>query len=63
MSHYTERGPASSVLVDKAARWLLEQSLFDTDLSEMMTGCLERLAAAGIPLSRAHMALTVLHPL
>ena len=63
MTSPAPRGPVSDVLVDKAARWLLEQALLDADLSSLMTGCFERLLAAGVPLSRAHMALTVLHPL
>ncbi|MEM7426018.1 MAG: adenylate/guanylate cyclase domain-containing protein [Pseudomonadota bacterium] len=63
MTRNSERGPTSAVLVDKAAHWLLEAALYDTDLAQMMTGCFERLAAAGVPISRAHMALTVLHPL
>ena len=55
-----ERGPASAVLVDKAARWLLEQALFDVELQPMLNGCFKRLHAAGMPLSRAHMAITIL---
>lgn len=63
MSSTFERGPASTILVDKAARWLLEQALFDSDMSTMLSGCYERLCAAGIPVKRAHLVLSILHPL
>ncbi|MEM1199611.1 MAG: adenylate/guanylate cyclase domain-containing protein [Pseudomonadota bacterium] len=63
MSSTIERGPTSLILVDKAARWLLEQALFDEDISTMLCGCYERLTAAGIPISRAHLVLSILHPL
>ncbi len=63
MSSTIERGPTSLILVDKAARWLLEQALFDADISAMLSGCYERLTAAGIPISRAHLVLSILHPL
>lgn len=63
MTSPMQRGPVSTVLVDKAARWLLEQALLDADMHTMLPGMFERLCAAGIPLSRAHMALTILHPL
>ncbi|MCP5081747.1 MAG: adenylate/guanylate cyclase domain-containing protein [Alphaproteobacteria bacterium] len=63
MSQSIERGPASTILVDKAARWLLEQALFDVEIGTMLAGCYERLSAAGIPISRAHLVLSILHPL
>ncbi len=63
MSQISERGPTSAILVDKAARWLLEQAVLDVDISTMLAGCYERLCAAGIPISRAHLVLSILHPL
>ncbi len=63
MSTTFERGPASTILVDKAARWLLEQALFDREIGTMLSGCYERLCAAGIPVKRAHLVLSILHPL
>ncbi len=63
MSARVEPGPTSAILVDKAARWLLEQAVFDADINTLLAGCYERLCAAGIPLSRAHLVLSILHPL
>ncbi len=42
--------------------WLIDQGLRDAPASELFGGCCERLLAGGVPLSRAHMSLTTLHP-
>lgn len=63
MDTSAERGPASLILVNNTAHWLLEQALFDAELTEMLTGCFERICAAGVPISRSHMVLAILHPL
>ncbi|MGI9482501.1 MAG: adenylate/guanylate cyclase domain-containing protein [Hyphomicrobiales bacterium] len=60
-----EAGPhsVSLTLVDKAAEWLREQAMADAELEPMLNGCFERLFAAGIPLRRAHVVVSILHPL
>ncbi len=63
MSLTLERGPTSAILVDKAARWILEQAVYDVEIGPMLAGVYERLCAAGIPISRAHLVLSILHPL
>jgi adenylate cyclase len=53
----------SATLIDKVADWLMIQALEDTELEELLQGCCERLAAAGVPLARANFSFSVLHPL
>jgi adenylate cyclase len=53
----------SHILVDKAADWLMAQSLTDADLETIVRGCCERLHGAGLPLARVHLSFSVLHPL
>jgi adenylate cyclase len=59
--HEIVQEPAA--LIDRAADWLMEQALGQTALADLFGGCCERLLGAGIPLSRAHIAFRVLHPL
>jgi len=49
--------------IDDVANWLIAQALDETDFKTMFAGCCERMAAAGVPLWRGHIAFTVLHPL
>lgn len=53
----------SVTLVDKAAEWLRLQAMDDAKLEPMLAGCFERLYAAGIPLSRVQIIVSILHPL
>lgn len=53
----------SAVLIDSVAEWLMMQALGDTNLEDLMSGCCDRLAAAGMPLARANLSVSVLHPL
>jgi adenylate cyclase len=50
-------------LVDAVADWLMTRALADTPMETLMRGCCERLAAAGIPLTRGHIGFRTLHPL
>ncbi len=50
-------------LIDILADWLMSQALGETDMESLIEGCCNRLAAAGIPLSRAYLAFRTLHPL
>ena len=54
---------ASRVLVERVAGWLMGQALNDADLESIVRGCCERLHAAGVPISRAQMSFSMLHPL
>ncbi len=54
---------SSSILVTRAADWLMEQALNDAELEVTVRGACERLRAAGIPLARAQFSFAVLHPL
>jgi adenylate cyclase len=49
--------------VDSVAEWLMAQALGDPDVESLFAGCCDRLRAAGIPLSRGHVAFRILHPL
>lgn len=53
----------SIALVDKAAEWLRLQAMDDAELEPMLNGCFERLYAAGIPLKRVQVIVSILHPL
>ncbi|MDJ0948152.1 MAG: adenylate/guanylate cyclase domain-containing protein [Alphaproteobacteria bacterium] len=50
-------------LLDTVADWLMDRTLDDSDLEQIYRGCCERLAAAGIPVWRAHVAYHTIHPL
>ncbi|MDP6572667.1 MAG: adenylate/guanylate cyclase domain-containing protein [Rhodospirillales bacterium] len=43
--------------------WLIGQALKDTAIEDLFTGLCERLLEAGLPLWRAHVALSTLHPM
>ncbi|MFK0684511.1 adenylate/guanylate cyclase domain-containing protein [Ochrobactrum sp. BD67] len=53
----------STVLLDKAAEWLTRSSMAGETLQTILLGFCERLAAAGLPVARAHMTFSMLHPL
>lgn len=53
----------SDSLIDDTADWLMGQALAEADIEFLFAGCCSRLSAAGIPLSRAHLAYRTLHPL
>lgn len=53
----------STILLDQVADWLTQSSLAGNELEAMVTGFCERLAAAGLPLARAHLTFSMLHPL
>lgn len=53
----------SATLIDEVLQWLNQQALNDTDLEAIARGTCERLAAAGLPLARAYMSFSMLHPL
>lgn len=52
-----------SILIDKLADWLMTQALENTSLEDIVGGCCERLSASGLPLARAHLSFSMLHPL
>ena len=52
-----------AALIDEVADWLMERALVESSLTEIAEGCFLRLHAAGIPLSRSHIAFRTLHPL
>ena len=45
------------------AYWLMTQALSEVTLQDLLDGCCARLAAAGVPLERSHIAFRTLHPL
>lgn len=53
----------STTLIDEVVRWLNQQALNETRLDIVARGTCERLAAAGVPLARAYMSFSMLHPL
>lgn len=53
----------SAVLLDKAADWLTQASMGGETLRDILQGYCERLAAAGLPIARAHLTFSMLHPL
>jgi adenylate cyclase len=53
----------STILIDEVVRWLNQQALQDANLEDIARGTCERLAAAGLPIVRANMSFSMLHPL
>jgi len=53
----------STTLIDEVIRWLNHQALASSDLEAIARGTCERLAAAGLPIARAYMSFSMLHPL
>jgi adenylate cyclase len=41
----------------------MTQALADSEIEDVIAGCCERLSAAGVPVYRAHLSFSVLHPL
>ena len=41
----------------------MTQALADAEAETIIAGCCERLSAVGIPIYRAHLTFSVLHPL
>ena len=55
--------PTGDSLIDGVADWLMTQALSEVTLENLLDGCCARLAAAGVPLERSHIAFRTLHPL
>jgi adenylate cyclase len=53
----------SATLLEEVVQWLNLQALNDASLETIARGTCERLAAAGLPLARAYMSFSMLHPL
>lgn len=53
----------SDTLIDELVSWLRRAALKGDDLETLCSGTFERLSAAGMPLLRAHVGFSVLHPL
>lgn len=54
---------AGNKLIDDLADWLMGQALVETDLETLLSGCNDRLVAAGVPIVRFFLAFRTLHPL
>ncbi len=53
----------SDTLIDELVAWLRRAALKGADLETLCTGTFERLSAAGMPLLRANVGFSMLHPL
>jgi adenylate cyclase len=53
----------SELLLDKVANWLTRTALDGEDLDVIVRGFCERLSASGLPIMRAHLSFSMLHPL
>ena len=49
--------------IQSVSDWLIGRALGDTGIEDLFAGLCERLAEAGLPLWRAHVAASTLHPL
>ena len=52
-----------TVIVDDLCEWLVDQALDEPDIEALFVGCCQRLHAAGVPISRAMVGYSTLHPL
>jgi adenylate cyclase len=57
------RGATSVILVDQVVDWLNRTALGGTDLEALVRGCIDRLAATGMPVARIQITFAMLHPL
>src|SRR4051812_20847798 len=53
----------SGILVDQVGDWLTRMAFTGAELDEIVRGCFDRLAASGLPIARAQVTFSVLHPL
>lgn len=53
----------SAVLLDQATDWLARAAMAGETLETIVRGYCERITAAGLPLARAHLSFSMLHPL
>ncbi|MBX3596138.1 MAG: adenylate/guanylate cyclase domain-containing protein [Rhizobiaceae bacterium] len=53
----------SRIMLDRVAEWLTRAALRGDSLEKIVCGFCDRLAATGMPLLRAHMSFSMLHPL
>ncbi|MCO5062858.1 MAG: adenylate/guanylate cyclase domain-containing protein [Rhizobiaceae bacterium] len=53
----------SRIMLDRVSDWLTRAALRGDNLDSIVRGFCDRLAAAGMPLLRAHMSFSMLHPL
>lgn len=53
----------SETLIDRVVGWMRQAGLRGDDLKSIVVGTCDRLAATGLPLARAHLSFSMLHPL
>lgn len=53
----------SETLIDRVVGWMRQAALRGDDLKSIVVGTCDRLAATGLPLARAHLSFSMLHPL
>jgi len=53
----------STILIDQVGDWLTRMAFTGADLDEIARGCFDRLAASGLPIARAQVTFSILHPL
>lgn len=63
MTEQLVAAPAFPALITDVDDWLADQALGIPDIERIIVGCCERLTAVGIPLWRAHVTASTLHPL
>ena len=55
--------PGRDILIDEITGWLMEQALEGSTLEKLLTGTFDGMIAAGLPIVRAYVGMTTLHPL
>ena len=59
----SSRNEVSRIMLDRVADWLTRAALRGDSLETIVKGFCDHLAATGMPLLRAHMSFSMLHPL
>ena len=59
----TNSADVSEILLDRVADWLTRSALDGHNLDVIVRGFCERLSASGLPIIRAHLSFSMLHPL
>ena len=60
---HTAIDPRHDVLIDEITDWLMKQALNGSTFEELLTGAFDGMIAAGLPIARAYVGMTTLHPL
>ena len=63
LTPHTAIDPRHDVLLDEITDWLMRRALDGSTFEDLLTGAFDGMIAAGLPIARAYVGMTTLHPL